>query len=65
VAKTKSRAGIGARSVQGNRHTNVPENRSPKGKSVQEMAHISKPQGVQENQHRTNFRPPDISDFHD
>jgi hypothetical protein len=55
AAKTKSRAGIGARSVQGNRHTNVPENRSPKGKSVQEMAHISKPQGVQENQHRTNL----------
>ena len=33
----------------------MPENRSPKGKSVQEMAHISKPQGVQENQHRTNL----------
>ena len=55
AAKTKSRAGIGARSVQGNRHTNVPENHTAEAKSVREMAHISKPQGVQGNQHRTNL----------
>jgi hypothetical protein len=55
AAKTKSRAGIGARSVQGNPHTNVPENHTAEAKSVREMAHISKPQGVQENQHRTKL----------
>jgi hypothetical protein len=55
AAKTKSRAGIGARSVQGNRHTNVPENHTAEANSVQEMAHISRQQGVQGNQHRTNL----------
>jgi hypothetical protein len=51
--KTKSRAGIGARSVQGNPHTGVPENRAAEAKSVPGMAHIDKQQGVRENLHRT------------
>src|SRR5262249_17246942 len=51
--KTKSRAGIGARSVQGNQHTSVRENRTAEADNVQELAHIAQPQGVLENRHRT------------
>jgi len=52
-SKTKSRAGIGARSVRENLHTGVPENHIAEGTSVQELAHISRQQGVRENTHRT------------
>jgi hypothetical protein len=53
--KTKSRAGIGARSVQENTHTGVQENRTAEAKSVPEKAHISGQQGVRGNQHRTRL----------
>ena len=54
-AKTKSRAGNGARGVQENKHTGVPENRSPEPEIVPEKAHISAREGVRENQHRTRL----------
>ena len=53
--KAKPRAGKSARTVQENHHTSVLENRSPAAKNVQEMAHISTPEGVRENQHRTKL----------
>jgi hypothetical protein len=53
--KPKSRAGISARSVQENPHTSVPESHTEEAKSVPGMAHISKPQGVRENRHRTRL----------
>ena len=53
--KAKSRAGKPTRSVQGNTHTSVPVNRATIAKTVQAMAHISKPQGVQGKRHRTSL----------
>src|SRR6266404_235550 len=51
-AKTKARAGKPARSVRENRHTSVQENSATEAKSVPGMAHISNPEGAQENQHK-------------
>jgi hypothetical protein len=53
--KSKSRAGIGARSVQESRHTSVQENHAVEAKSVQEKAHIPNRERVRENRHRTRL----------
>jgi hypothetical protein len=60
-AKTKSRAGNGARGVQEMAHTTVPESRPQKSPSVPETPHIQTGENVREKAHRYSLPSPDIS----